>query len=226
MIASDDQPWVTQTVKTWNRRRQREYSKNKISVKYCQINQVYQSKLKEAKTMFKRKTIDDIKYGNKSQWYSKLKWISSYDQQKKEEVMVDEISHLDNAQQGEAIADSLSEISNIYTSLQTKDISFQPIPEGSYPQFTQLEIRRYIENIKTKKSTVLGDIPARIIKECAEFLSIPVCDIINKSILTGKWARIYKQEVITPIPKVFPPDTIDQLRPIASLLNINKSRKK
>ena len=226
MIASDDQPWVTETVKTWKRRRQREYSKNKISLKYRQINQVYQLKIKEAKKRFKRRTIDCIKDGNKSQWYSKLKWISSYDQQKTETITVEEINHLEDDQQGEAIADSLAAISNNYTSLQTKDITFQDIPEGSYPQFTQTEIRRYIENIKTKKSTVLGDIPARILKECAEHLSIPVRDIINKSILTGNWAKIYKKEVITPIPKVFPPETVDQLRPIASLLNMNKIQEK
>ena len=34
--------------------------------------------------------------------------------------------------------------------------------------------------------------------------------------------KIYKKEKVTPIPKVFPPETIDQLRPIASLINLNK----
>ena len=167
--------------------------KNKISKKYCQIDKVYQLKLKEAKKLFKRKTIDDIKQSNKLQLYSMLKWISSFDQHKSEEIQVDEISHPSDIHQGEAIADSPSNISNQYRSLRTEDIILKPIQEGSYPQFTLVEVRRFLENIKTKKSTVLGDIPARIVKDCANYLCIPIRDFINKSILTGKWATIYKR---------------------------------
>ena len=59
-------------------------------------------------------------------------------------------------------------------------------------------------------------------KECAQFLCVPVRKMINKSILVGKWAKIHKQETIQPIPKAYPPETIDILRPIANLPNINK----
>ena len=223
-IASDDQPWVTEEVKRWNRKRQREYSINKRSDKYFFLNQKYQEKLSKAKKSFKRKMIDDIKTSNKSQWYSKLKWISSYDQQKHEDLIVDEISHLPDDQQGEAIADSLASISNEYSPLRTEDIEFEPIPGNSFPQFSIHEIQRYLENIKTKKSTLLGDIPAIVIKECSQYLCTPVRDLINKSILAGKWAKIYKQETITPIPKAFPPETINLLRPIANLPNLNKTQ--
>ena len=171
---------------------------------------------------FKRRMIDNVKASNKSQWYSKLKWISNYDQHKKESISVDEINHLTDEQQAEAIAESLSAISNEYSPLRAEDIHFLPIPEGSHPQFSSQAIHKYLENIQTKKATVLGDIPARIIKECAQYLCIPVQNIINQSILKGKWASIYKKEIITPIPKTYPPEKIDQLRPIASLLNLNK----
>ena len=46
--------------------------------------------------------------------------------------------------------------------------------------------------------------------------------MINHSILIGKWAKIYKKELIKPIPKTFPTESIDQLRPIANLMNLNK----
>ena len=221
-IASNDEPWISEDVKKWNRRRLREYSQNMKSPKYQEIAKIYQKKLKEAKFKFKRKVIDDLKESNKSQWYSKLKWISNFDQQKKELITVEEINHLSDSEQAEAIADSLAAVSNEYKPLNLKDIDFSPIPEGSFPQLSKKQIHCYLENIKTKTSTVLGDIPARIIKEFAQYLSIPVHDIINQSIITGKWATIYKKEIITPIPKTFPPDSINQLRPIASLMNLNK----
>ena len=108
-----------------------------------------------------------------------------------------------------ANADSLASISNEYSSLKNEDIEFEPIPENSFPQFSLVEIQIY-------------DIPAIIMKECAQFLCVPVRKMINKSILVGKWAKIHQQETIQPIPKAYPPETIDILRPIANLPNINK----
>ena len=105
--------------------------------------------------------IDNIKESNKSQWYSKLKWIANYDQQKKEMISVEEINHLPEDQQAEAIADNLSAVSSEYDPLKTEDIQFLPIPDDSFPQFSSLEIQQHLESIKTKKSTVIGDIPAR-----------------------------------------------------------------
>ena len=124
-FASDDQAWVTEDVKKWNRRRQREYSLHKKSAKYILLNKKYQQILKDAKKKFKRKTAD------KSKWYSKLKWISSYDQHKTEPINVEEINHLSDAEQAEAIADGLSAISNKFGPLQTEDIVFPQIPDGS-----------------------------------------------------------------------------------------------
>ena len=135
---------------------------------------------------------------------------------------MEDIDHLSDELQAEAIADSLAAISNEYNKLTKEDIRFAHIPEGSYPQLSEGRIQRYIENIKPKKSTVQGDIPAILIKECAQYICVPIRDIINQSISNGKWADIYKKEIITPIPKTFPPESVDQLRPIANLLNINK----
>ena len=70
------------------------------------------------------------------------------------------------------------------------------------------------------------ELQPNISSACSQYLCIPVRDIINKSILVGKWAEIYKKETITPIPKAFPPEKIDLLRPIASLLNLNKIHEK
>ena len=50
-----------------------------------------------------------------------------------------------------------------------------------------------MEKIKLNKSTAPGDIPPRIIKECAVYLCIPMCGILNKSIQTGQWPNMYKK---------------------------------
>ena len=76
--------------------------------------------------------------------------------------------------------------------------------------------------LKSKKSTAPVDIPVKVIKEFAHQISFPLSDIINLSLLKGKWANCYKKEIITPIPKEYPVLNMDMLRPISCLLSFNK----
>ena len=50
--------------------------------------------------------------------------------------------------------------------------------------------------------------------------------MINTSIVEGKWPDIFKLEVVTPVPKEFPPKSIEQLRNISGLLNLDKIAEK
>ena len=70
-----------------------------------------------------------------------------------------------------------------------------------------------------------GDVPARILKHFAKEISIPVTHVINTSIRQGCWPDIFKLEIVTPVPKVYPPKNIDDLRNISGLLNLDKLQK-
>ena len=76
--------------------------------------------------------------------------------------------------------------------------------------------------MKVRKATAPGDIPLSVIKEFAQYLCIPLCDILNTSIQSGQWPKLYKTEAITPVPKQYPPETCDMLRPISILYSFNK----
>ena len=221
-IASDDKPWYTQHLKKLDRRRRREYNKNRRSQKYRQLNSNYLDKVSRAKKKYKRTMIDDIKEARPGQWYSILKRISRYDQGKSHDIQVEEISHLSPQEQAERIADNQAQISNSYKSVELKDI---PIPHFSVediPQFTPSQVKQYIYRLKSRKSTPLGDIPVKILKEFALEISLPLCDLINSSIKKGHWADCFKKEIITPIPKEYPVLKMDMLRPISALLSFNK----
>ena len=90
-----------------------------------------------------------------------------------------------------------------------------PVIYSAYPDFfNPLLDWKIMENLefginKTRKSTVIGNIHAIAINECAQFLYVP--------------EKERRQETITPIPKVFPPETFELLRPIANLSNIKKN---
>ena len=60
-IAGDDKSWYTQPLKKLDRRRRREFARNRKSSKYLQLNQIYEKKLSKAKKKYKRDMIDNIK---------------------------------------------------------------------------------------------------------------------------------------------------------------------
>ena len=59
--------------------------------------------------------------------------------------------------------------------------------------------------MNTNKSNVNGDIPAKLLKMFSEKLAKPVADLLNTAIKQGSWPDIFKLEIVTPIPKKFPP---------------------
>ena len=162
------------------------FRKDRNSEKYRNFKRKYEKALKEAKKSFKKRTIDDVLTAKSSQWYQKLKRLTNSGRNKSENVQVDEICHLSDEAQAEAIADSLSAISNEYQEIKKDDISIPPFSASSIPQIRPHIVRRYLKNIKTNKSTAPGDIPARIIKEYALFLCVPVADIINTGLRVGQ----------------------------------------
>jgi hypothetical protein len=59
-------------------------------------------------------------------------------------------------------------------------------------------------NTKVFKSSGPDNIPNRIIKDFAYELAEPVCHIFNTSLSTGEFPNIWKDALITPIPKAYP----------------------
>ena len=136
------------------------------------LNKDFQSKCKEAKENYYKNIVMDLKNSQPSQWYSKLKRMSSQDQHKSEEVFVEEISHLPNHVQAEVIANKFSEISNEYQPLESTEISLEDcINKSETPILEPYQVYEYLKRIKTKTSTVKDDIPSKIIKEFAVELS-------------------------------------------------------
>ena len=225
-ISSDDDPWYTDKLKKLQRKKSRLYRKNRNSEEFKRVKKHYNMEVGKAKKDFKKRAIDDVLTAKSAQWYSKLKKVTNYAQDKSENIQVDEISHLSDQDQAEAIADSFSAISNEYEAINKDDIKIPSFPQSSIPHFKPHIILKYLKNIKTGKSTSPGDIPARIIKEFAFFFCIPMSDILNTGLRVGHWPSIYKRETITPIPKQHPPETREMLRPIANLCNLNKIMEK
>ena len=83
---------------------------------------MFKKQVEFAKSQFFKQTVAELKLKKPGQWYSCLKKITSYDQQKKEQQNVEEISHLPDEAQAEIIAEQFASIQNEYDSINKDDI--------------------------------------------------------------------------------------------------------
>ena len=156
----------------------------------------------------------------------RIKKITSFDQQKTENISVESIKDLPVLEQAEQIADKFAQVSQEYEKLKTEDIKIPIFSEKEIPQFTEDEVRIILSQMDTNKSTVNGDIPAAILKTFAGFFAAPLTDLFNSSIRQGRWPDICKLEIVTPVPKELPVKNLDMLRNISGLINLDKIAEK
>ena len=151
-----------------------------------------------------------------------MKRISSSEPAIGDKIVVDEISHMSPQEQADRIASHFASIQNEFEPLKNQDIDFPHFDSADVPEFRPSEVWLILSRLPTNKSTVPGDLPSRIIKLFAAYLAEPLSHIINTSVRTGDYPSIYKYEISTPVPKVFPPQKVNQLRNISGLLNFDK----
>ena len=220
-IRADDEPWVTSELKQIDRNRKREYCRKKKSPKWKKLEEDFVKKSEKAKTDYSQNIVNDLKSSNQSQWYSKIKRMTSHSIE--EETAVVEFQGLSDQVQTERIADQFEQISNLYSPLKKDDIDVSNLVDDRPPP----EINPYIVYLKIishkkRTATVIDDIPMKVIRYCAEELSFPLSDIYERAILHGEYPNIYKQEIVTPAPKVYPPQTAKDLRKISGTINFSR----
>ena len=87
-------------------------------------------------------------------------------------------------------------------------------------------MEKLLGEIITNKATIKDDIPAIILKTFARNVSIPTTILVNRCIKEGAWPNIFKSEIVTPVPKVYPTKRIGDLRNITGLFTLNKVMEK
>ena len=186
----------------------------------------FKSKCQKEKSDYYKNIVQDLKTSNTKDWYSKVKRMCSIGQMKNEETNVESISTLTDKEQVEVIADEFEKISHDYEPITSKSI-----PSSSYATTKSISILPHqvydiIKEMKVNPSTPPRDIPMKLIKEFGLYLSDPIAEILNRGFSHGEYPECWKLEVVTPVPKVLPPSTTDDLRKIAGLKNLSKIAEK
>ena len=77
--------------------------------------------------------------------------------------------------------------------------------------------------IKKTKSTLPLDLPDKLRQECSAHLAAPLKTIINSSLTQSVYPTLWKQEWVTPAPKISNPQGIHDLRKISSTSDFSKT---
>ena len=222
-LNENDKPWVDKELLRLDRLRKREYTKRKKSEKWKSLNEKFNSRAKMLKETYCENILDDLKTSNVSGWYSRIKRMSQVDPTQEEKVHVQELLNLSSSAQAEVIANKFEEIAIQYDPLRTEDILLPDLQDSEMcPLFEPYQIHERIRKMKKKKSTIMGDIPWKIIHEFSVELAEPLCHIFNSCSLDGIWPKIWKHEIVTPVPKTYPPQSTDDLRKISGTKNLSK----
>ena len=225
-VSSDDNPFFTDKLRKLKRRKCREYRKNRRSIRWRKMQCSYLEELEKAKKNFYNSKISRLRKSNPRQWHREFKKMTRFDQHQGEEIIIENIKDFSDEEQAEMIADKFAAVSQEYDKLEDGDIELPKFNLSDVPIVTEKEVAETLSEMDSNKANVKGDIPAKILKEFSDNLAKPVANVINASILQGCWPEILKLEIVTPVPKKFPPKTIDEMRNISGLLNLDNISEK
>ena len=220
-ISSLDKKWMNPGLKTLHRKVQREFYKRRQSSKWRKLRKKYKREKRKAIKSFYSNFLTELKKSDPGKWYQMAKKIGAVDQMNEGEIKVDCLEGLSNAEGAQQLAEHYAKISNNYSKLNPLKLPcYLPAPEP--PQVDEYRVFQKICNLKNTRSTLEIDLPNKLRKEFSVELAAPMTDIINTSLKQQSYPKLWKEELITPVPKVTHPKQLKDLRKISSTSDFSK----
>ena len=220
-MSSLDKDWMSPQLKQLHRSVQREYYKHRRSEKYKRLKAKYKRlKRKSIKNTYSD-FVTDLKLTNPGKWYSMAKKVGAVNKMSEGGIQVESLLEYNNEQCAQKIAEHFSSISTEYSPV---DVTQLPcyLPALPPPQVEEYQVYQRLCRIKKTKSTLPIDIPDKLRQECAVHLAAPLMNIYNDCLNKSVYPTLWKQEWVTPAPKVTHPQDISDLRKISCTSDYSK----
>ena len=224
-ITPYDKPWVTEELKLLRRRRQRLYRKEGRSSSYLKVKEEFDKKLKSEVDKYTNKLKEEVANGKRGSTYTAIRKLGNrpFDSSPNTFDIPEFVqNNLDDEQAAEALADHFSSISQEFQPIDVtqfppnlRDELTRGSEEKNIPVLEEYEVFDKITRAKKPHSTVEGDLKRELVKECSVELAAPITLIYNKITESKEFPRSWVKEQQTPIPKVHPPASMDDLRNIS-----------
>ena len=226
-----DKPYINEKIKSLKRIVMREYEKKGKSTKYFELKSKLQEAIENEVQKYKAKLEENIVEGDRTSCYKALRKLGARPGENTDssfEILSHVTNNLSPAESVELIADHFGKISNEYEPINLHNFppniksSLSSPDTSQVPSLSDFDIYKKLCAAKKPNSTVPGDVPKKIMKEFSCEFSSPIKIIFNSILSTLEYPRQWVIEYQTPIPKVKPPNSEDDLRNIAKTAFLSK----
>ena len=231
-LYEDDKEFMNPELRKLRRQKSREYVRNQKSIKFVELQKKYEETKRKNSEEYIKHEVEAMKSMSLGKFYSKIKQVGArLGECGKSTFSIP--SHvdlnLDAKAAAEKIAEHFSAISKEYPPLEVtklpqrvKDKIFHPDVAKDCPQIEEYQVHQKFQKRGYKSSSVPGDIPSKLKREFAPEIAQPAALIYNEITRSGVYPRQWVTEYVTPIPKVTPPDSEDDLRNISLTPDLSK----
>ena len=230
-ISPDDRPWFNENLRKLKRLRQREYSKHGRSEKYLKIMSSFTEKSKAEISKYMNKIKSEVTEGKRGSTYPAIKRMGvgpAEPTQAGFQLPAHAELNLSSAQSAEIIAEHFSKISQEYSPLNVSKLPpnvqlfLQKNDQILAPKLSSYDVQCRIIKAKKPNGLVPGDLPKKLVQKCAKTLGFPVSLIYNKITECAEYPKQWKIEHQIALPKIYPPETEDELRNLAKTPFLSK----
>ena len=211
-----DKAWVIQSLKLLIKRRQRAlHLYGKISQTYKYWRNKVQQEVKTARKRFYHQSVKKLKNTSRTRWWKEIKSLGGLSSQKYWHHQLLSDDNPNCADLAESYNDFLVGLTAHFEPLaRCHQIEETEVPDNVMVNPGQ--VYSALRRIKTTKSQGSDGIPNKVLKTFAFELAPVLSDIYNSSMLQGTFPEKLKRSFVVPIPKVSPPNSIEEdLRPIS-----------
>ena len=216
-INSDkNKPWFSYKLKSLKEKRCNEYICFGNSEKYKILDKEYKKEISLAKSKFKDEKVKNAMAANDfKQAFKNIRLLAGMPNKKDIFVLPG-----DEFKTPEQIAEKLSsyfcKISQEYDPIDKNKlperVKLKLNEKCVIPQITEDELLPILTKMRKTSSTVIGDIPSNIKNEFLDFLCPVYTKLVNNCLRNTTFPDCYKLETCIVIPKVSPPQGLDDLR--------------
>jgi hypothetical protein len=220
-MSSFDKDWMHPDLKYLHIQMTKEYYNNRKSEKWRKLCIKFRKEKRKAiKGMNYNQFADQLIEGTKKNFYKQVKKVGGIKVLDKK-MFISSLDGKSDKECAEAIGLQYSAISQAYSPV---DLASLPayLPAQLPPQVEEREVFEKLLKLKKTKSTFPIDLPEKLRKEFAPELAAPLANIYNCCLQQGIFPSIWKEELVTPVPKTEILKEIKDTRKITCLSDYSK----
>ena len=226
-VRNSDPSWLSNSIKRLMRKRKRLFDKYKKSkslldfenykhVRNKITNEIRKSKKTEVDNLAKKLEDNNI---SPKDWWKTLKYYIKPDKPSSiPPLNKDGTIYLSAEEKANVLNNFFTEQTHLdETNASLPTATVTPLDTINTIITTPQEVESVLKSLPIGKATGPDLINNRLLKELAESLSLPLCELFNFSLAKGKFPSIWKQANVTPVFKKNDPSCPSNYRPISLL---------